>query len=92
MCDVATRPGRMMLAVMPSRPTSRASVYGERGVPGLEEFELPMSRADTGDYLGLTIETVSRMFSKLRKKEILLIPNVHTIRIIDWNALARLAS
>ena len=57
---------------------------------GLEEFELPMSRADIGDYLGLTVETVSRVLSKLRKKEILLIPNIHTIRIVDWNALARL--
>ncbi len=35
------------------------------------EFLLPMSRTDLGNYLGLTIETVSRTFSRLQKSNII---------------------
>ncbi len=35
------------------------------------EFKLSMSRQDIGNYLGLTIETVSRIFSKLQRDHII---------------------
>ena len=35
------------------------------------EFNLSMSRHDIGNYLGLAVETVSRMFSKLQEDEVL---------------------
>lgn len=51
---------------------------------------LPMSRQDIADYLGLTIETVSRTISKLaREKLIVVVPD--GIRILDLDRLARLS-
>jgi CRP/FNR family transcriptional regulator, anaerobic regulatory protein len=51
---------------------------------------LPMSRQDIADYLGLTIETVSRTISKLaREKLIVVVPD--GIRILDVEHLSALA-
>jgi CRP/FNR family transcriptional regulator, anaerobic regulatory protein len=51
---------------------------------------LPMSRQDIADYLGLTIETVSRTISKLaREKLIVVVPD--GIRILDLDRLSHLA-
>src|SRR5262245_64390456 len=38
-------------------------------------FELPMTRTDIGDFLGLTIETVSRTFSKLKQLGLIELPS-----------------
>lgn len=51
---------------------------------------LPMSRQDIADYLGLTIETVSRTISKLaRDKLVVVVPD--GIRILDVERLVSLA-
>lgn len=54
---------------------------------GLEQLEMPMSRMDIGDYLGLTIETVSRVFSKLKDHGIIALPTLRSAEIKKWNAL-----
>ena len=41
--------------------------------------DLPMSRADIADYLGLTIETVSRTFSQLEREGAISIPSARHI-------------
>lgn len=54
-------------------------------------LELPMGRQDIADHLGLTIETVSRMLTRLdREKVILIVPG--GVRLLDPDRLERLAA
>jgi CRP/FNR family transcriptional regulator, anaerobic regulatory protein len=51
---------------------------------------LPMTRLDIGDYLGLTVETVSRMMTRMaREKAIVIVPD--GVRLLDLARLERLA-
>lgn len=49
-------------------------------------FLLPMTRSDIGEYLGLTVETVSRIFTALQKKDLIEVRN-REIELIDIDAL-----
>ena len=42
-------------------------------------LSLPLSRTDLADYLGLTIETVSRSLSALRRDGLISLPSIHEI-------------
>ena len=53
--------------------------------------DLPMSRLDIADYLGLTIETVSRTMTKLTNKGIVSPVGRHSIRILKATMLSHLA-
>ena len=55
------------------------------------EFELPLSRQDIGDFLGLTIETVSRQMTKLRQEGLIEVENNRHITIHDVRRLQRAA-
>jgi CRP/FNR family transcriptional regulator, anaerobic regulatory protein len=55
--------------------------YGERGFSPYE-FVLSMSRYEIANYLGLVVETVSRVFSRLQETSILRVRRRH-IRILD---------
>jgi CRP-like cAMP-binding protein len=54
-------------------------------------IELPMTRTDIGDYLGLTMETVSRTFSQFKNEGLIKQRGVHEVMIANRAALEDLA-
>lgn len=58
----------------------------------VDRIELYMSRQDIADYLGLTIETVSRSLSKLKESGLIEFPTLHHLRILDIAEVSELAS
>lgn len=59
---------------------------------GLRQVELPMSRLDIADYLGLTIETVSRVFSKLKSKGVIRLASLRSVEIVKLQTLQDMAA
>jgi len=59
-------------------------------VPSGGAVELPMSRQDIADYLGLTIETVSRTFKHLENAAAIEVPKRRRILLRNRSALRRL--
>lgn len=55
------------------------------------QFELPLTREAIGDYLGLTIETVSRQITGLRKAGVIELADARSIRVPDYLALLDVA-
>jgi CRP/FNR family transcriptional regulator len=54
------------------------------------EFNLRMTRADIGSYLGLKLETVSRLFTRFHDSGMLEIRQKH-VRLIDTDRLRAIA-
>ena len=51
-----------------------------------DNIRLPMSRQDMADYLGLTIETVSRMLTQLQGDAIVEFPSHRRFRVKRWES------
>src|SRR4051812_4129360 len=60
--------------------------------PGASSVTLPMSRQDIADYLGVTIETVSRTLSRLETAAAIELPSSRQIVLRDQKALSRLCN
>jgi CRP/FNR family nitrogen fixation transcriptional regulator len=58
--------------------------------PTCDEVELPMPRQDIADYLGLTIETVSRTLTQFENSAMIAIPSARRIAFRNREALSRL--
>ena len=56
-----------------------------------KQFDLPLTRADIADFLGLTIETVSRQMTKLRRDGVIHIENNRHVTCPDFDRLRRAA-
>ena len=54
--------------------------------------DLPMTRQDMADYLGLTIETVSRMLSQLQSTAVVEFDALRHFHVRNPQALERLAA
>jgi CRP-like cAMP-binding protein len=57
-----------------------------------DTIRLDLSRSDIADFLGLTIETVSRNLTKLKVKRIIQLPEIHELVILDIDRLETLAA
>lgn len=69
--------------------SNMAGRFGERGFSS-RTFRLSMSRSDIGSYLGLAVETVSRLFTRLQAEGLLSVEHKH-VMIHDMERLHRLA-
>ena len=65
----------------------RLQRHGQQSDP----LSLSMSRTDIADHLGLTIETVSRSFTKLKMQGLIVLPEPHLVEIRDRAALIAVA-
>jgi len=54
---------------------------------GAKRFTLPFSRQQIADVLGLTIETVSRQFTRLKGDGVIDLPSRREVTILDRAAL-----
>jgi CRP/FNR family transcriptional regulator, anaerobic regulatory protein len=54
-------------------------------------FDLPLTREEMADYLGLTLETVSRQISALRKDKVISLDGKRHVTIEDFDALQEAA-
>jgi CRP/FNR family transcriptional regulator len=91
--ELAAAQEQMMLL---GRKTARERVASfllmlSRRLRSSRSIVLPMTRADIADYLGLTIETVSRTITLLRKAGPIALDSADRLRLVSPDALEALA-
>lgn len=68
---------------------SLSARFSRRGLSA-REFQLTMTRTDIGSYLGLTIETISRLFGQFKKAGVLDVSGKYVV-ILDHSGLSHIA-
>jgi CRP/FNR family nitrogen fixation transcriptional regulator len=61
-------------------------------IPAHDVVTLPMSRQDIADFLGLTIETVSRTMTQLQDDNVIELPSCRNVVLRDRHALTDMAA
>jgi CRP/FNR family nitrogen fixation transcriptional regulator len=61
-------------------------------IPAHDQLLLPVSRQDMADFLGLTIETVSRTMTQLQDDEVIALPSCRNVLLKDRRALTDMAA
>lgn len=64
----------------------------QAGPQATNNIHVPMTRCDIADYLGLTIETVSRTLSKLKSERVICLPSATEIKLMNRDRLEDLAA
>lgn len=71
----------------------RARSTGHAPLPrNYAQFELPLTRSELADYLGLTLETVSRMIGKLKRKGLIELRSTREVIVPGIEQLAAVAN
>ena len=65
----------------------RSAMLRRKGAQDTIEFDLHLSREQMSDYLGLTIETVSRQISALKKDGVIILPNKRHVVVPNLSVL-----
>jgi CRP/FNR family transcriptional regulator len=76
--DIEARIATFLLELIPEYTKSRGSI---------KEIELPLSREEIANYIGVTRETISRKLGKMQDEGILKIKGIKKIIILDEEAL-----
>ena len=84
--------GHVMLLVKTAQERVVSFLLEMAGRAPGNAVELPMSRQDIADYLGLTIETVSRTLTGLESAAAIALPSSRRIVLRNQQALSRLCS
>lgn len=67
-------------------------MMADRRGNGQSGVRIPMTRGDIADYLGLTIETVSRTLTKLKRDGVIGLPSANCLELNDRERLEDLAT
>lgn len=78
--------GRLAMFIVLMREHTHGSPKNQLDVP------LPMTRSDIADFLGLSLETVSRAAAELERRRLVAFEQRHLARIMDPARLARVAA